>query len=156
MPKAEIFFWAIIGFFIGIFFASFNLNFVLIICFIVSVLFFIFSFKFRKIPIYFLGFFSLMIICGASYFYFYSYRSFSKCKFHSFLGKKIFFVGKVIENPNKKEFYQLVKVSSKEPQGKILLKASNSYQIDYGDLIKVEGKIKKAPKYLDKENIFYE
>ncbi len=156
MPKAEIFFWAIIGFFIGIFFASFNLNFVLIICFIASILFFVFSFKFKKIPIYFLGFFSLMIICGASYFYFYSYRSFSKCKFHSFLGKKIFFIGKVIEIPNKKEFYQLVKVFSKDPQGKILLKASNSYQIDYGDLIKVEGEIKKAPKYLDKENIFYE
>ena len=155
MPKAEIFFWAIIGFLVGVFLASFNLKFILIICFFVSILFFIFSFKFKKIPIYFLGFFSLMIICGASYFYFYSFRNFSKCKIHPFLGKEISFVGKVIEIPKKKKFYQLVKVSSKKPQGKILLEASNSYHLNYGDLIEIEGKIKKAPKYFDKENIFY-
>jgi len=156
MHKAEVFFWGIIGFFLGIGFASFNLNFLLKISFLGALIFLIASFKFKKIPIYFLGFFCLMIICGSCYFYYYSQKSFLECKFHPFLGKEASFLGKVIELPQQKEFYQLIKVSSENPKGKVLLKLSKLYQIDYGDLIEIEGKLKKAPRFFYKENIFYQ
>jgi len=156
MPKAEIFFWGILAFFLGIFLASFKLDFVLIFPFFGFLASLFLSFKKPKLPVYFLGFFSLLVISGAFYFHFYSLKSFLDCGFHPFLGKEIKFVGKIIEIPEKKNGFYQIKVFSENPSGKILLKIPNFYEFSYGDVIEIEGKLKKAPSFFEKENIFYE
>ncbi|MCD6412101.1 DUF4131 domain-containing protein [bacterium] len=156
MPKAEIFFWGILAFFLGIFLASFKLDFVLIFLFIGFLASLFLSFKKPKIPVYFLGFFSLALLSGYFYFHFYCLKSFLDCQLHPFLGKEVKLVVKVIEIPEKRGSFLRLKVFSENPSGKILLKIPNFYQLQYGDLIEIEGKLKKAPSFFEKENIFYE
>ncbi len=154
MRLHEIAFYAITFFLIGVFAASFNLNFSIIVlsAFLTAIIFLIFNNKLLWFAIL-----SLFIIIGAFYYNLYSIKQIQNANIP--FGKKTTFSGIVVDYPQRGNAQKLIIKLQAPYSGKILVVGQPYPSYNYGDLIQFEGAIKKPePKnyadYLAKDNIF--
>lgn len=168
MRLHEIAFYAITFFLIGVFVASFNLNFAIIVLssFLTAIIFLFIQFlKYNSLlPIdnkmlYFsiLSFLSLFIIIGTFYYNSYDARQIQNINIP--FGEKITFNGIVVDYPQKGNAQKLTVNIQPPYSGKILIIAKPYPSYNYGDLIQFEGAIKQPElknyaDYLAKDNIF--
>jgi len=163
MAKSEIYFWLIFFFLIGIFTASFF--YYLKISFLFSLFFFLlFSFliffKERKKKFFFFLIVS-SFLTGFFYFSFSLFSSFSADLLYQSLKeekeKEINLLAQVSNQPYFREGRQvfLVKVLDPQTKSKILVKTKLTQKLNYGDVIRIQGKIKKIEGfYYFKKNVF--
>ncbi len=160
MRLHEIAFYAITFFLIGVFIASFNLSFIIIVlfAFLTAIIFLIFSFNFAHDKRFFiLSLLSLFIIAGAFYYNLYNVKQIQNIYIP--FDKKTTFSGIVIDYPQRGNAQKLTINIQPPYSGKILVIAKPYPSYNYGDLIQFEGAIKQPkPKnyadYLAKDNIF--
>jgi len=149
-------------FILGVAFASFfSLSYFLFFPFLIFLL--PLSFFDKKIFIFFLVLFSFLL---GVWRYQLSDLEVGKRGIVSFLDKEenILLVGKIISFPQKTEKVQLLKVQPElirtqnkefsKIEGQILVSNFTSFPYRYGDIIEIEGKLKKGEDYLKKERIF--
>ena len=168
MRLHEIAFYAITFFLIGVFAASFNLNFAIIVlsAFLTAIIFLFFHFlKFYSFQhsqecenkLIITSFLSLFIIIGAFYYNLYDARQIQSVDIP--FSEKTTFNGMVVDYPQRGNAQKLI-VSIQPPySGKILVITKPYPSYNYGDLIQFKGAIKRPePKnyadYLAKDNIF--
>ena len=162
MKLYDFVFYSIAFFLIGVFFETSGLSFAIIIfiTLLVASLFLFFSyFNFLNnfLVINFLGIagLSLLIIIGA--FYSMGYSQYKKVGENVVFNEKISFRGVVVDYPERSDYQNLV-LSLKSPySGKVLVKLPLYPELNYGDLLNLEGIIKRPEEnqisYLIKDGI---
>jgi len=141
-----------IGFLIGVFLASLGVKFYLL--FLISFLIFlflrlVFNFKYKYI-------FILFLILFFGYFYFY-FRIFLENKnLNLIYDKNIKFYGKIISDVSQKEKFKEFDLKVYPPfRGKVKVLASNLFDYKYGDVLEINGEIKKQRNINEKPTVFY-
>jgi competence protein ComEC len=153
------------GLALGIIFQKvFNFNFWLILLSVINLVFLLFLFKKKKIFFSCIIFFTL-ILCGFL-------QSIFLQKETTILlepTKEYQFIGQIVAEPDRREFNQKIILQPENLKEKILISASLSKNLEYGDKISIKGKLKKPENFeseqgiefdyinfLQKEEIFYQ
>src|SRR3989344_2309169 len=161
MPVYNIAFYAISFFLIGVFLASLNLNFFIIIGVAVffSILFLFLYFLNNKAKFSFLWLAGLSIIITLGGFYYLVQNSYQIKNTDIIFNQKIEFKGIVIDYPQRGDFQKFTIQLQYPYSGKILVKLKSYPSFNYGDLIAFQGIIEKPfsddyASYLAKDGIF--
>ncbi len=144
MSPSQIFFFSLLAFLFGVFFSSFNLPFYFSL-FLFSLLF-LFS-KEKKLFLFLIFFLFLFGYLK------YEKEFFKLEKEKEILLKKEAVLATLILPPREEEKYQELILKPKDFEGKILVRTFKSLKFEYGDLIFISGKFKRAKENFLKDKI---
>ena len=154
-------FWAIAFFLIGVFFASLNLNFLIIagiaVFSAILFLFLYFSNSKTKLSFLWLAGLSMVIILGSFYYFYWDSQQIKTINI--IFNEKMSFSGVIIDYPERGSQQKLIIELQSPLNGRILSKLKPYPSFDYGDLIRFEGIVEKPfpsdyADYLAKDGIF--